>query len=72
MLQKYRPAQERVYVKKLRDLIPLLRSISKHSQIVWLSQYPTVEMFGRINDTNTDVHSQKIWHYNQVANRILR
>ena len=72
MLQRYRPAHEDVYFEKLREFIPMLRNISNHCQVIWLNQYPTVERFGKLNDTNTDVHSQKIWDYNQVANKMLR
>lgn len=72
MLQKHPDAHEDVYFKKLKQLVPLLQNISKYSQVIWLNQYPTLEFFGKNDADNTDVHSQKIVHYNREANKILR
>lgn len=67
MIQAHRDAREDVYFKKLRELVPVLKRISASCRVIWLSQYPTINEFARTGDIRTDVHSEKIWHYDQQA-----
>jgi hypothetical protein len=60
-----------LYQKKLTELAPILGQLSNISQVIWLNQYPTIEFYGHINAHNTDIHVEKIHHYNQAAHRIL-
>lgn len=72
MLKDYPDAHEDVFFTKLHELVPVLQNVSKYCQVIWLNQYPTNEFFGDNKAHNTDVHSQKLWHYNRVVNKILR
>jgi hypothetical protein len=60
-----------LYQKKLNEFAPILGQLSNVSQVIWLNQYPTVDFYGNINAHNTDIHLQKIHHYNQAVRRIL-
>lgn len=63
---------EREYFEKLRELLPVLKRLSNFSRVAWLSMYPTLEFFGLTNETNTQVHAEKILHYNLEAEKIIR
>ena len=64
-------ADHQIYQKKLKRLAPFLGQLANVSQVIWLNQFPTIEFYGKINDHNTDIFSEKIHHYNQAVRRIL-
>lgn len=48
------------------QLLPALgRLADLGTRVIWMMQYPTIEMFANNGDSNTDVHSSKIHQYNQ-------
>jgi hypothetical protein len=48
-----------------------LGQLAKVSRVIWLNQYPTVELFVKIDGYYSDVHSEKIHYYNQAIRQIL-
>ncbi|XP_046457567.1 N-acetylneuraminate 9-O-acetyltransferase-like [Daphnia pulex] len=63
--------QHQLYQKRLKELAPILDQLANVSHIIWLNQYPTLEFYGNIGVLNTDIHSEKIHHYNLAIRRIL-
>jgi hypothetical protein len=49
-----------------------LNQLAYVSQVIWLNQYPTVEFYAKMHARNTDIHTEKINHYNKVVQRILK
>lgn len=72
MLKRHKDAHEDVYFAKLRELVPVLQNVSQYCKIIWLTMHPTLEIYGQRKSDNTDVHSLKIWHYNQVTYTVLK
>jgi hypothetical protein len=70
MLRKH-GANHFVFEQNMILIRPLLNQLTKYTKIVWLYQYPTVEYYGNINASNTDVVSQKLHHYNQIVRSVL-
>lgn len=64
-------ADHLLYQEKLKKLAPILGQLANVSQVVWLNQFPTVEFYGNTDGHNTDIHSEKIHHYNLAVRRIL-
>jgi hypothetical protein len=60
------------YQIQLKKLTSLFKVLTKTSGVVWLHQYPILDMFGVTGTHNTDIHWQKIHLYNQIADRTLR
>lgn len=60
-----------LYQDKVMELGPVLGQLANVSQIIWLSQYPSVDFYGNINSSNTAVFSEKIHLYNKAVHRIL-
>ena len=60
------------YQIQLKKLTSLLKVLTKSSRVLWLHQYPIVDMFGVTGTHNTDIHRQKIHLYNRIADNILR
>lgn len=60
-----------LFEESLAELAPVLNRLAKVSQVIWLNQYPTVEMYGGIESHNTDIHTGKINHYNKIVRRIF-
>jgi hypothetical protein len=62
----------RRYEGKLTELAPVLAQLSNVTRVIWLKQYPTIELYGANNSTNTQqIHSRKIHGYNTSVRRIL-
>jgi hypothetical protein len=59
------------YQQSLIDLKPILDQITKKSPIIWLEQYPTIDIFGPDN-SHLEVFSEKIQQYNLATDKILR
>lgn len=70
MLQEH-GADFHLYQEKLTDLAPLLGQLANASQVIWLNQYPTADFNGEVGSLKTDIHSEKIHHYNEAVRRIL-
>lgn len=68
MMQDY-GADFQLYQKTLRDFAPILGRLANVSQVIWLNQYPTVELYGDMDAKNTDIHTQKIFQYNEAVRR---
>lgn len=60
-----------VYKKKILEFRPTLQRLARYSQMIWLNQYPTLEFYGNISESNTQIHSKKIHHYNKAVRTIL-
>ncbi|XP_059351292.1 N-acetylneuraminate 9-O-acetyltransferase-like [Daphnia carinata] len=60
------------YLHRLKELLPLLNRMTVNSQVIWLKQYPVIELFGQNESHNTDIHSAKIHQYNLVSEELLR
>lgn len=71
MIQSEGTDQHQLYQKKLKELAPVLDQLANVSHIIWLNQFPTLEFYGNIGELNTDIHSEKIHHYNLAIRRIL-
>ncbi len=59
------------YKQSLIVLKPILDQITIRSPIIWLEQYPTIDIFGPDN-SHIEVFSEKIKHYNLATVKILR
>ncbi|KAK4010374.1 hypothetical protein OUZ56_019520 [Daphnia magna] len=70
MLQGY-GADYQLYQKKISELGPLLGQLANVSQVIWLHQYPSVDFYGGIRASNTDIVSEKIYGYNKITRKIL-
>ncbi|EFX67894.1 hypothetical protein DAPPUDRAFT_260928 [Daphnia pulex] len=57
------------YQKTIRNFAPILGQLAKVSRVIWMNQYPTVELYGDMDAKNTDIHTQKIFQYNQAVRR---
>ena len=68
MLQEF-GADFQQYKKKLRDFAPILGRLAGVSRVIWLNQYPSVELYGDTDAKNTDIHTQKIFQYNEAVRR---
>ena len=71
MLQLYNEDRE-LYRKYVAQLGPILNQLGSSSRVIWLNQYPTLEMFGTNKAHNTDIHSEKIYNYNMDVRRTLK
>ncbi|XP_046452702.1 uncharacterized protein LOC124200482 isoform X2 [Daphnia pulex] len=60
-----------LYEERIRELSAILGQLTDFSKVIWLNQYPTVELYGDTDSHNTDVHSRKIHQYNEVTRKIL-
>jgi hypothetical protein len=70
MLQEH-GADFQLYQEKLTGIAPMLGQLANDSQVIWLNQYPTADYNGEIGNLKTDIHSEKIHHYNEAVLRIL-
>lgn len=61
-----------LYKDKIREYGPALELLAKVSKVIWLNQYPIVEFFGPTGGHNTDIHSAKVYQYNEASRQILR
>jgi hypothetical protein len=68
MMQEY-GADFQQYQKTIRNFAPILGQLAKVSRVIWMNQYPTVELYGDMDAKNTDIHAQKIFQYNQAVRR---
>ena len=57
------------YQERLRNFAPILGQLANVSQVIWLNQYPSVELYGETDAKNTDIHTQKIFQYNEAVRR---
>ena len=71
MMQKY-GANYKIYEERLVELSKNLGQLANFSQVIWLNQYPTVEFYGGMQNTNIDIHTEKIYHYNKMVKRIFK
>ncbi len=59
------------YMQNLTVLKPKLDQITKMSEVIWLNQYPSIDLFGPLN-SHLEIFSEKIHHYNMATEQILR
>ncbi len=71
MMEEY-GANYKMYENRLVKLGMYLNQLAYVSQVIWLNQYPTVEFYAKMHARNTDIHTEKINHYNKVVQRILK
>lgn len=71
MLQEY-GADHQLYQEKLAQFGPILNKLASVSQVIWLNQYPVVELYAKTGTRNTDIHVQKVDQYNKATRRILK
>ncbi|KZS12727.1 Uncharacterized protein APZ42_022882 [Daphnia magna] len=71
MLQEY-GADHQLYQEKLAQFGPILNKLASASQVIWLNQYPVVELYAKTGTRNTDIHVQKVDQYNKATRRILK
>lgn len=64
-------ADHRLYEGKLKKFAPELGRLANVSQVIWLNQYPVVELPEKIYDHNTYIYSEKIDNYNTAIRRVL-
>lgn len=64
-------ADHRFYEKKFRKLAPQLSRLANVTRVIWLNQYPVVDLHDYMNTDNTCIHSEKIHNYNKVIRRML-
>jgi hypothetical protein len=69
---KENAADYELYKKKLLELGFLLDKLGKISRVIWLNQYPTIDFFGKTDDRNADIHTQKIHGFNEAVRRIFK
>ncbi|EFX67818.1 hypothetical protein DAPPUDRAFT_330622 [Daphnia pulex] len=62
----------RLFRKKLSQLGTILGQLAESSQVIWLNQYPIVELYGPTLGHNTDIHSAKVHQYNEVSRQTLQ
>ncbi len=55
------------YKNKIMQLVPILGQLAEITNIIWLSQYPTTEFFGKNEAYNSLVYSEKIYFYNNAV-----
>lgn len=55
------------YQNKIMQLVPILVQLAEITNIIWLSQYPTNEFFGKNEAYNSFVYSEKIYSYNNAV-----
>lgn len=60
------------YFKNLKKLVPILKQISKNAQVVWFSQYTTLDLLSPMGTNRAFIHESKIWQYNLHADKILK
>jgi hypothetical protein len=61
-----------LYQKKIIEFGSLTDQLSDFSQIIWLNQYPVLELYGPSDAYNTAIHSKKIYSYNEAVRLIFR
>lgn len=62
----------RLFRKKLSQLGPTMGQLAESSQVIWLSQYPIVELYGPTLGHNTGIHSAKVHQYNEISRQTLQ
>jgi hypothetical protein len=65
-------ADFKLYQKNLVKLGQVLDHLTKVSKVIWLNQYPTIELYGKTHSHNTNVHSEKVHQYNEAVRQILK
>ncbi len=63
----------RLFRKKLNELGPIMGH-SKSSQVglIWLNQYPIVELYEPKLGHNTDINSAKVHQFNEISRQTLQ
>jgi hypothetical protein len=61
-----------LFRKKLSELGATLGQLAKSSQVIWLNQYPIVELYGPTLGHNTGIHSAKVHQYNEISRQTLQ
>lgn len=68
---KQHGANYQLYQSKLNELGPVLGQLANVSQVIWLHQYTSLDFYGGMRVSNTDVVGEKIYNYNKITRRIL-
>ena len=60
----------KVFEKSLNSLIPVLQTLTRRCQVVWLNQFPLAESFAKVFCTKCNQEAME--RYNLAASRLLR
>ena len=60
----------RDFKKTLHTLVPVMRQVTQHCQVVWLNQFPLAESFAKLFCTKCN--QEAIERYNLAASHVLR
>lgn len=58
------------YQQKIVELAPILGRLANISRVIWLNQYPTLDLYGE-RPRNYHINSDKIYRYNKAARSVL-
>ncbi|KZS01748.1 Uncharacterized protein APZ42_001494, partial [Daphnia magna] len=64
---KQHGANYQLYQSKLNELGPVLGQLANVSQVIWLHQYTSLDFYGGMRVSNTDVVGEKIYNYNKIT-----
>lgn len=61
-----------LYLDKIRQLGLILDQLTRNSRVIWLNQYPTFDRYANSKCPNAEIHSEKIFRYNEAVRGILK
>lgn len=71
MMQDY-GANHQLYQERLSQIGSILNQLATVSQVIWLNQNPVGELYGKTGAKNTDIHTQKIYQYNNIVHHTFK
>ena len=72
MLPNAIPGGFSTFKEGILRLKPSLERLAQKTTVVWLQQYPAIDLYGATNADNTDIHNQKIFQYNERVKKMFR
>jgi hypothetical protein len=69
---KQNGANFQFYNTLMREFAKMIDNCDLSSEVIWLNQYPTNELYGDNTAFNTEVHSEKIHQYNEAVRHVFK
>jgi hypothetical protein len=70
----YNGADYKKYERKLQEIKQVLDELVHNNdgpKIIWLNQYPTIDVWAKNGEAEVDVYTEKIHQYNLILRRVF-